>query len=124
MRSHVPISVLTRLGWFLSAGPALALLLLVSLAIHVRLAIGRFPAYGTYNPLPPDPVGAHDRLALFGFAFAAASLLCWPVVMVALCRRGRSGVALSQAAVFATGLAALILVHLVDPFGFIAWFWD
>jgi hypothetical protein len=124
MRTLVPVNALSRAGWLLASMPAAAFLVFVSLAAHIRLRIGRFPAYGTYNPVAPDPIAAHDSLTQLGLLLAAASTLSWPIVAIALFLRGQRDAALRQTLLLAAGLAALVLVYVTNPFGFPEWFLD
>ena len=75
MRSRRPGPV-GLLLWALAVMPVMALLLLVSLAVRVRLADGAWPEF---NAPDPKTLGIHYTLAVAGFIAAFASVVLTPV---------------------------------------------
>lgn len=115
---------LRRISWGVSALPAMALLLTLAVGATGLARTGRLPTYGTYNPLPPDPVAYMDRLMGAFTGLTALSLFVWPFVEIAVVNRFGAPLARRQAALYLGSLAALVAIYVIDPGGFAGWLLD
>lgn len=104
--------------------PAMALVAMIALAALIRHSIGRWPTYGTYNPLPPDPIAFWCELTALLCRLTLVSLVIWPLLQLAVARWAAPGCARRHATVYLGSFAALIAFNVLNPWGFPEWFWD
>lgn len=105
-----------------AAGPVAGFLLLYSFIIHVRLSLGRWPAFG--EDLPAGSLRFHETVALRALAVLFCSLLPATIAFVvcACVRRWRFVAWYLTGYGMATGLA--LGSFLLAPAPFLDWFLD
>ena len=109
--------------WWIPAVPMAALTAFVTLAIHVRLYVGRWPGYGEFNAAGKGAIDFYDGatfLLLALWFFSAPVLLPTALVLAYRKRRGYY----PQLATYLGASTLIVLLFLLDPFGFRTWFCD
>lgn len=110
--------------WVVSALPAVALVAMIALAGLVRHSIGRWPTYGTYNPLPPDPIAFWSQLTALVCRLTLVSLVIWPFLQLGVARWAGLECVRRHAAAYLGSFAALVAFNVFNPWGCPEWFWD
>ena len=110
--------------WTLVLSPLLLLLLFLTLAMHVRLALGHWPTPMIEN-FNTVAYSRHEQLFIWVALFTVYAAI--PLWLVALCFRVfriSLKTHLIQAGVYALGWALIALYGFIDPGKFTEWFLD
>lgn len=109
--------------WLCALAPALLLLTMLTGAIHVRMALGRWPNFN--DPIPSAGWPIHQFAIIWSLVTSA--FVAFPVWVLLLCFgqfRGSRQLHTRQALVFLTCWAAVLLWCYFDPGKLIYWFND
>lgn len=116
-----PLGRSGRLLWAVALVPALALLLLLSMVVRVRLADGAWPSYN--NPDPKE-LGLHYTISIVAFLGAFVAAVMAPILALVAFLRGHRSVTIAPLAVAGIGFVVYLLVLRLDVGGLGAWFAD
>ncbi len=114
-------SVLGVVLWGLSLVPVAALGLLLSMAVRVRLADGRWP---TRNQPDPKDLGLHNTITVLAMLASFVVVLAVPILALVASLAGRPRIPVQPPIVAVAGLAALVIVLVGDLGGLGTWIGD
>ena len=123
MTSHAPAKNRAIWTWVCSLSSSALLLTLVMMAVHIRVALGRWPTFGEDCNTLLFSLHEWVLVGVGGFAFYLAAPL-WGLFL--LFRRLRCGwkCHLAQAGTFALGWLLILAVGKHDPTPFTYWLLD
>jgi hypothetical protein len=124
MTQQTPQRKIRTLTWALVSSPLLLFFIFLTLAAHVRVGLGHWPA-SILESYQTTAYSLHVQVFIGIALFAVYAAL--PLWLVSLCfRMFRISLKthLIQAGVYAIGWALIILYAYADPCGFAEWFLD